>query len=321
MRIRARHTSVVLAVTLLAGCAARGPRAAKPQSPGVSAADAAAAGGSLSEYMEKIRHLSVNARPLTEKDAAETLEARDPALAADLLRLQAAPTAEQHRAIADRYRELGVLDAAYRHYNTALALNPRDAEAYEGLARVWRDWGLPQLAVGDAHRATFYAPQSASARNTYGTIMQALGRYADARAAYELASTLEPEAAYAASNLCYLAFVNGRFDDAVGQCTKALRLDPSLTAARNNLALTFAATGRMDIARSQFLEAGDTASGFYNTGIAYLASGDERAALAAFDAASRARPTFNISRERAAQIRARLGFAAAAERLDNGVER
>ena len=84
-----------------------------------------------------------------------------------------------------------MLDAAYRNFNRAIALNPRDAAAYEGLARVWRDWGLPALALGDAHRATYYAPQSASARNTYGTVMQALGRYDDARAAYELASRLD----------------------------------------------------------------------------------------------------------------------------------
>jgi tetratricopeptide (TPR) repeat protein len=242
------------------------------------------------------------------------LEARDPGLAADLLLVASAPTAQRHRAIAERYRELGVLDLAYRHFNDALALNPRDAGAYEGLARLWRDWGLPELAVGDAHRAAFYAPQSASARNTYGTIMQALGRYSDARAAYELASWLDPSAAYAVNNLCYLAFVNGRIDDAIDRCTVALRLDPNFAAARNNLALAFAATGRMDLARAQFLDAGDQASGLYNTGIAYLASGDKRNALAAFDAASKARPTFHISRERAELIRARLALAAAAER-------
>jgi tetratricopeptide (TPR) repeat protein len=312
VKILSKRASVVLAVTLLAGCAARGPRAAKTQAP---AGDPAMA-GSLSEYMQKVRHLSASARPLSAKETAETLEARDPALAADLLLVLSAPSAERHLAIAERYRNLGVLDAAYRHYNSALALSPRDAAAYEGLARVWRDWGLPQLAVGDAHRATFYAPQSASARNTYGTIMQALGRYREAASAYELASWLDPRAAYAVNNLCYLAFVNGRMDDAIDRCTAALRLDPSLAAARNNLALAFAGSGRMDLARTQFLDAGDRASGLYNTGIAYLASGDERNALTAFDSASRARPTFNISRERADLIRARLALRAAAERRD-----
>jgi tetratricopeptide (TPR) repeat protein len=311
-----KRIAVALAVTLLVGCATRGPRAAAPPSAaaGADAADLSTA-GSLSEYIRKIRHLSVNAKPVTAKDAAETLETRDPSLAAELLLVRSAPTAERHRAIAEQYRDRGVLDLAYQHFNDALALNPRDAAAYEGLARVWRDWGLPELAVGDAHRAAFYAPQSASARNTFGTIMQALGQYSDANAAYELASWLDPNAAYAVNNRCYLAFVTGHIKDAIDRCNAALRLDPSLAAARNNLALAFAASGHMDVARTQFLDAGDRASGLYNTGIAYLASGDERSALTAFDAASKARPTFAISRERAELIRARLARADAAARI------
>lgn len=307
MMILLRGTSVVLTVALLSACAARAPRTAGAVVPSSDreTASAASARAALSEFMEKVRHLSASGRPSTAGPRASTLEGSDPALAAALVLVTAAPSAEGHRALAEIYRERGVLDAAYRHYNRAVALNPRDAQAYEGLARIWRDWGLPHLAVGDAHRAAFYAPHSASAQNTFGTIMQALGRYADARSAYELAGWLDPQAAYAANNLCYLSFVRGRIDAAIETCTGALALDPSLAAARNNLALAYAAAGRMDLARTHFLEA-DRASGLYNTGIAYLAAGDDRNALAAFDAASRARPTLNLARERAEQIRARL---------------
>jgi len=313
-----RTFSAAFAVTLLAGCAARGPRAAAPQPvPADDAAAAPATYASMSEFMQKVRQLSVSQRPAA-KAALETVEMRDPELAADLQRAAVAPSADLYRAIGERYQDHGILDAAYRNFNRAVALNSRDAAAYEGLARVWRDWGLPELALGDAQRATFYAPRSASARNTYGTVMQALGRYRDATAAYELASRLEPHAAYAVNNLCYLSFINAQIDDAIDKCSAALRLDSSLTAARNNLALAFAASGRMDLARTQFLDAGDRASGLYNSGIAFLAAGDEASALAAFDEASRARATFNISRERADAIRARLGLRAAADRLEHG---
>jgi tetratricopeptide (TPR) repeat protein len=313
-----RAIAVTVAVTLLAGCAARGPRAAAPQPAATPTADPAAPAtyASLSVFMQKDRQLSVSQRP-EKKDAPETLEMRDAALAADLQRVAVSPSADLYRTIGERYQDHGILDSAYRNFNRAVAMNPRDAAAYEGLARVWRDWGLPELALGDAQRATFYAPRSASARNTYGTVMQALGRYQDATAAYELAARLEPHAAYAVNNLCYLSFVNARIDDAIDKCSAALRIDSSLTAARNNLALAFAASGRMDAARAQFLDAGDRASGLYNAGIAFLASGDEVSALAAFDEASRARPTFAISRERADAIRAKLGFRAAAERLEH----
>jgi len=307
------------AVVVLGGCAARQPRRSHAPSPTAKEQAPASAGPeSLSEYMQKLRHLSANVRPLTKQEAAETLESRDPAIAAELLLVTSEPTAERHRSLAETYRERGVLDAAYRHFKRAIALNPRDAAAYEGLARVWRDWGLPQLAVGDAHRATYYAPQSAAARNTYGTVMQALGRYQDAEAAYELASRLDPEAAYAVNNLCYVAFLGGRIDAAIETCTRALRLDPTLTTARNNLALAFAASGRVDLARAQFLDAGDRASGLYNTGIVYLSAGDYKNALAAFDQASRARATFSLARERAQQIRGQLRATTLNERLNGG---
>src|SRR5262245_34229959 len=307
---------------LLSGCATHNASTAQPRFPQATpsasneaAADSnEAAAESLSDYMRKVRYLSAHARPLTKTEAAETLETRDPVLAAELLEVSKAPTADGYRNLAESYRERGVLDAAHRNFNSAIALNPRDGAAYEGLVRVWRDWGLPELALGDAHRAVYYAPQLASARNTFGTVMQALGHYDEARAAYELASRLEPKAAYAVNNLCYLAFVQGRIDTAIETCGKALELDPSMTAARNNLALALAASGRIDLARNKFIEAGDRASGLYNTGLVYLAAGDSAAALNAFDEATKARPTFHLARERARQLRADLSKQKAHDR-------
>ena len=145
--------------------------------------------------------------------------------------------------------------------------------------------------------------------------MQALGHYDHARAAYEAASRLEPQAAYAVNNLCYLAFVEGRLDTAIETCRKALEIDPTMTAARNNLGLAFAATGRIDLARAEFVDAGDRASALYNSGIVYLAAADDRNALDAFDEASKARPTFQLARERARQIRAQMFLANRQERL------
>ena len=301
---------------LLSGCATRKARTSQPQFPeSKKTAVNEAASESLSDYMKKVRHLSANARPLNKNEAVESLETRDSAIAAELLQVSNQPTAERYRSLAEHYRERGVLDAAYRNFNRAIAINPRDGAAYEGLARVWRDWGLPQLAVGDAHRALYYAPQMASARNTFGTLMQALGQYKEARAAYELASRLEPDAAYPVNNLCYLAFVQGHIDAAIETCKKALEIDPSMPAARNNLALAFAASGRIDLAQSQFVNVSDRASGLYNTGLVYLAAGDKTAALNAFDEATKARPTFHRARERAKQIRAELFLANRQERL------
>jgi tetratricopeptide (TPR) repeat protein len=166
-----------------------------------------------------------------------TVESTDRVLSAALLRLAIAPTPDAHRAVAERYRALGILDMAYEHYFRASQIDRTDASAYEGLARIWRDWGFPQLGMADASRAVYYAPASASAHNTWGTVLAAAGHEEQARQEYERAVELDPGAAYAWNNLCYLSFLAGAAANAIAECEEALSVDPSLTAARRTLSV------------------------------------------------------------------------------------
>jgi Flp pilus assembly protein TadD len=262
---------------------------------------------SLEESMAKIRHLMTTARP-EPKPAVHTLEETDPGLSAALTTLAAAMSAEHLYEVGAAYHRCGLLDQAHRYYMRALGLNPRYADAHEGVARLWRDWGLPQLGLGDAHRAIYYAPASASARNTLGTLLQSAGLRGPAREAYEIAARLDREAGYPFNNLCYLSFVEGKASQAIAECQQALRLDPTLSAARNNLALTYAAIGRLDLARREFAEAGGASRAAYNMGVVYLAEQNFSAAAAEFDAAraTQPRPIDAERRARDARRRAEL---------------
>ena len=175
-------------------------------------------------------------RPASSASLLPTVETSDPALSAALLALSISATPDAHRVVAERYRELGILDMAYDHFLRASQLNRADASAYEGLARIWRDWGFPQLGLADASRAVYYAPSSASAHNTWGTLLAAVGHHGDARREYERAVQLDPRAAYALNNLCYLSFVEGDAPTALAECRAALSVDPALAAARGTLA-------------------------------------------------------------------------------------
>lgn len=293
----------LIAVLSLAGCAARGRTVASaPRDADAKAASAPE--DSLGDYIEKIRHVSAAARPVAKTLSVPTLESRDQELAAALANVSIAPSAEAYLAVGELYRSRGVLDSAYKHFNAAVKLDPKNADAYEGLAKTWRDWGNPGVALSDAARARFYAPASPSIQNTLGTIFQALGRSQDARRAYERAFALDSQASYAMSNLCYLSFLDGRMDRAVEECQRAVALEPALKAARYNLALAYAGAGRMDLARTALAAGGDVAEASFNLGILHMAQRDYRSAAAAFDAASRARPTLNVARERALQARA-----------------
>ena len=197
-----------------------------------------------------------------------------------------------------------MLDAAYRHFNRALALNPRDAAAYEGLARVWRDWGLPQLALGDAHRATFFAPQSASARNTSARSCRRSDATRMRKPPTSWRSWLDPRRRLRRQQ-SLLSRVPRRPDrrrDRHMQRGAAARPDRSprrATTWRSRSPRPGASTWR---ARS-FSTPATAPAALQHAASSISQPGETASALAAFDAASKARPTFNISRERAAQIR------------------
>jgi tetratricopeptide (TPR) repeat protein len=139
-----------------------------------------------------------------QKSFGATVESQDAALSAALLTLRLRPSAARHRDVATEYRRLGISDAAFDHLTAATRLEPGDAAAYDELARIWRDWGFPQMGMADAARAVFYAPKSAETHNTRGTLLAAMGQTEAARRDFETALSLDPEAQYAADNLRYL---------------------------------------------------------------------------------------------------------------------
>jgi Flp pilus assembly protein TadD len=222
------------------------------------------------------------------------------------------PAPETHRLAAEEYRRLGIADRAYDYLQRALRLDAGDAATYDALARLWRDGGLPGLALADAHRAVYYAPWSPIARNTLGTVFQALGRRAEARTQYERALDLDPAAAYALNNLCYGWILDRQPDKAVSACRAALAIEPVLPAARNNLGLAHVALGELDAARAAFDGVGDRATVLYNLGIVHMARRRYPDAVSAFAAAQQARPVFPMAVARAEQA-GRLALAGAGE--------
>jgi Flp pilus assembly protein TadD len=236
------------------------------------------------QTLAEARRLMATARP-TPKAPVPTLETTDPVLAAALKNLPNPPTVAALYAVGAAYHRRGLIDQAYSYYSRALRLDAEQPETHEALARVWRDWGLPQLGLSHAHRAIHLAPTSASARNTLGTLLHALGLRDEARRAYRLAVLLDPKAAYAYNNLCYLSFVEGNSAQAASECHAALQIDSHLTAAHNNLALINAAMGHDDLARTEFAASGDAASVAYNMGIVYLAQSRYADAADEFDSA------------------------------------
>ena len=295
------------ALTVVSGCAARkssfGGRFVKPGEPATSfdVQPVKPKADGLGEYARRLRTLQANAR--TNLTLGATLESQDARIASAILRLAMDPSARSHHLLADAYRQAGVTDYAYKHWRLALRLDACDSRALEGLARLWRDWGSPELALGDAHRAVYCKPRSSSAHNTLGTILEALGHRQQARRAFEFALQLDAQAGFALNNLCYLALQDGDGRGAQETCTRALAIDPTMAAAQTNLALAYALQGEIPKAEARLLDHADTATGLYNVGVLRMSMNQYSEAATAFDLAASTRPSLADAARRAVQAR------------------
>jgi tetratricopeptide (TPR) repeat protein len=230
---------------------------------------------------------------------APTLESTDPQLSAALLKAALFPSAAAFRNVAREYRRVGVLDQAHDYFTRAVKLDPADAVSYEGLARIWRDWGTSQLGLSDAYRAVHYAPDSPSAANTLGTVLQALGYVAEAKQWYGRALALDSNAWYALNNLCYAAIMTREL--AIDMCQAAVKAAPDAKAPRNNLALAHAAAGDLVGASRWFRRAGDTAEAHYNYGVTLMGRGEYAQAVEAFRKALTLNPDYSLATLRVRQ--------------------
>jgi tetratricopeptide (TPR) repeat protein len=137
----------------------------------------------------------------TSMSGGSQVESTDPALRESLARIALLPSAAAHRDAAAAYLRLGIRDKAYDHLERAVELDPKDAPAYDGLARLWRDWGFPEHGLTDAQRAVKYAPASPIVFNTLGTLYEAMGLQHEAKQAYWRAVEIDSHAEYALANL------------------------------------------------------------------------------------------------------------------------
>jgi tetratricopeptide (TPR) repeat protein len=254
----------------------------------------------MRDYVRKVRDLQARAHP--KSSLLPTLESADPLLSKALLALAMDENAERHVMVAEAYRHAGVSDYAFRHYLRATTLEACSAAGYDGMARLWRDWGRPDIAIGDAYRAVYCSPNSAEAYNTLGTIMSALGQNGNARDAYRKSLVIDAHNASALTNLGYMALEAGRADEAVSLCAEALKVSPGFEPARNNLALAYVFRGDYAAAQ-QVLQPSRNAIAQYNLGVLRLATGEYRLAAEAFDTAATLQPSMRIARDRAVQAR------------------
>jgi Flp pilus assembly protein TadD len=168
-----------------------------------------------------LEHASISSVSSRMSSSVSSLESVHPDLREAMLRLRFAPTPGHHLEVARIYRRLGIFDTAHDYLSRSLTVNGPDPAVLDAMARLWRDWGQPGEGLSYAHRAAYLAPQWATAHNTLGTVLFALGKRIEARKRFELAVSLAPTAPWALQNLCLAYQAEGRTREAITTCRKA----------------------------------------------------------------------------------------------------
>ena len=149
----------------------------------------------------------------------------------------------------------GRLDDAIAHYQKAMELGPASLRACDNLGKALVEKGRLDEAIAWFEKALEIQPADLGARNSLGLALLDRGRSDEAMAQFQTALQFDPRCAEAYNNVGYALFRLGRLDEAIVQYEKALEMQPNLALAQNNLGLALQQKGRVDEALSHFNKA------------------------------------------------------------------
>jgi tetratricopeptide (TPR) repeat protein len=191
-----------------------------------------------------------------------------------------------HIDLANALYNKGELDAAFAHYQQALAIRPDIAEVYFNLGYAYyRARDLPKAiadyekaidlnpnyvnarsnlgvalgaegkmpeAIEQYHQALHYDPGSAEAHNDLGVTLTSMKTFVEAESELKKALAIDSGYADAHYNLGNLYYLTGRLSDAVAEYEATLKLSPNHASAHNNLGAAFEQMGRYPEAVDEF---------------------------------------------------------------------
>ncbi len=161
-------------------------------------------------------------------------------------------------------RAAGDLDRALNSYQEALAIDPKYARAWAGVAAasfvqagddlVPRDIALPRLLEA-AQRAIALDPQLAEGHVRLAGYYSLIGQREAAVEHFRRGAALNPESPLVLSNLAGAAAVKGELDEAIALQRRAAALDPLSAVNLGNLGIYLFAAGHLEEAKKELLKA------------------------------------------------------------------
>jgi serine/threonine protein kinase/Tfp pilus assembly protein PilF len=136
------------------------------------------------------------------------------------------------------------VNEALANCKSALALDSGLSGVYVTLGRIHNDSGDHDLAMTEFQKALGLDPRNAEAVQGVAYAYESAGRISDAESAYKKAVALRPDSWDAYNTLGLFYYRQHRFSEAIAQLNRAIDLTPDNTLAYNNLAGAYLASAR-----------------------------------------------------------------------------
>jgi len=192
------------------------------------------------------------------------------------------------------YTVNGALDSAIRDYNTAIEINPNDADTYYNRGVAFKKKGDLDSAIRDFNKAIELKPNYADAYNNRGNAYSDEGNFDSAIKDYSKAIEINPGHAYAYNNRGYAYAKKGDLDSAFKDYSKAIEINPHYASPYNNRGNAYFEKGDLDSAIMDFNKATDLnpdfAGAYNNRGNAYAKKGDLDSAIKDYNKAIEINP-------------------------------
>jgi eukaryotic-like serine/threonine-protein kinase len=124
-------------------------------------------------------------------------------------------------------------DEARAELEQARALDPRNADAWRGLAEIHQALDQPEQAEADFRRAIELRPTDRTLHDLLGTLYFRGGRMKEAEAEYRRSVKLAPDGIYGLRNLAGVLIADGRLPEAGELLERALRVQQTPTLYAN----------------------------------------------------------------------------------------
>jgi tetratricopeptide (TPR) repeat protein len=226
----------------------------------------------------------------------DVLEQKHPVVASLLEKIQHDPNNPQnHYELASVYHRLQIFDKALLEYEKAIEAASENPEYYEGVGRLWRDWGTPTSGINYLQKALDLRSSYPEAWNTLGTIYDQLRNFSQAQRCYLNALVLNSELDFVYSNLSFSYLQTGEVQEAIYYGERAVQLNPNLIQARNNLGAAYGMADDFVRAIEQFKLIGDEAEAHNNLGVLLLKKQRNVEAMEEFKLAVRQKPFYRVA--------------------------